>query len=85
MGILLSYSIYSAIILALLYLTYKWVLAGENQHRANRAILLSIYAVSLGSISVHEVDTVVGSTVCRNLNCRNGRRRDAGAGRSRHP
>ena len=47
MGILLSYSIYSAIIMSLLYLTYKWVLAGENQHRANRAILLSIYAVSM--------------------------------------
>ena len=50
MGILLSYSIYSAIIMSLLYLTYKWVLAGENQHRANRAILLSIYAVSMGAI-----------------------------------
>lgn len=47
MGTLFSYSIYSAIIMAMLYLTYKWVLAGENQHRANRAILLSIYAVSM--------------------------------------
>lgn len=47
MGTLFSYSIYSAIIMAMLYLTYKWILAGENQHRANRAILLSIYAVSM--------------------------------------
>ena len=47
MGTLFSYSIYAAIIMAVLYLTYKWILAGENQHRANRAILLSIYAVSM--------------------------------------
>lgn len=32
MGILFSYSLYSSILLSLLYLSYKWVLAGENQH-----------------------------------------------------
>lgn len=72
MGTLLSYSIYSAIIMALLYLTYKWVLAGENQHRANRAILLSIYAVSMGayplmmwvrSLMSHTTRAVSGGTV----------------------
>lgn len=47
MGSLLSYSISSAIVLALLYLTYKWVLASENYHRLNRAILWTIYAVAL--------------------------------------
>lgn len=72
MGILLSYSIYSAIIMSLLYLTYKWVLAGENQHRANRAILLSIYAVSMGayplmawihSLAARSADTLSAATV----------------------
>ncbi|MFG6392338.1 MAG: M56 family metallopeptidase [Candidatus Amulumruptor sp.] len=72
MGSLFSYSIYSAIIMALLYLTYKWVLAGENQHRANRAILLSIYTVSMGaypmmvwlrSLMAHTSDTAVAATV----------------------
>lgn len=48
MGTLLSYSVSSAIVLALLYLTYKWVLASENYHRLNRAILWSIYIVALG-------------------------------------
>lgn len=71
MGILLSYSIYSAIIMSLLYLTYKWVLAGENQHRANRAILLSIYAVSMGayplmawihSLAARSADTLSAAT-----------------------
>ena len=47
MGTLLSYSVSSAIVLALLYLTYKWVLASENYHRLNRAILWSIYIVAL--------------------------------------
>ncbi len=71
MGILLSYSIYSAIIMSLLYLTYKWVLASENQHRANRAILLSIYAVSMGayplmawihSLAARSADTLSAAT-----------------------
>ena len=72
MGSLFSYSIYSAIIMAMLYLTYKWVLAGENQHRANRAILLSIYGVSMSaypmmvwirSLMAHTSDTAVAATV----------------------
>lgn len=50
MGTLLSYSVSSAIVLALLYLTYKWVLASENYHRLNRAILWSIYIVVLGIV-----------------------------------
>lgn len=52
MGALLSYSIYSSILLSLLYLSYKWVLAGENQLRFNRAVLWSIYVVSLAALPV---------------------------------
>lgn len=47
MGHLFAYSLYSGIILLALYLAYKWVLAGENQHRFNRVALWSIYAVAL--------------------------------------
>lgn len=49
MGALFSYSIYSSIILIALYLTYKWVLAGENQHRFNRAVIWMIYVVALAA------------------------------------
>ena len=54
MGTLFSYSVSSAIVLALLYLTYKWVLASENYHRLNRAILWSIYIVALGIVPLSE-------------------------------
>lgn len=47
MGHVFAYSLYSGIILLALYLAYKWVLAGENQHRFNRVALWSIYAVAL--------------------------------------
>lgn len=47
MGHLFAYSLYSGIILLALYLAYKWMLAGENQHRFNRVALWSIYAVAL--------------------------------------
>lgn len=52
MGALFSYSLYSSILLSLLYLTYKWVLAGENQHSFNRVALWGIYAVSLLALPV---------------------------------
>ncbi|MCM1337253.1 MAG: M56 family metallopeptidase [Candidatus Amulumruptor caecigallinarius] len=52
MGTLLSYSIYAGIFLAALYLTYKWVLAGEAQHAANRAILMFIYLTALVALPV---------------------------------
>ena len=47
MGTVLSYSLFSSIILSLLYLTYKWVMAGENQHGFNRGILWAIYGIAL--------------------------------------
>ena len=52
MGSLFSFSLYSSILLALLYLSYKWVLAAENQHSFNRVALWSIYAVSLLALPV---------------------------------
>lgn len=52
MGSLFSFSLYSSILLALLYLSYKWVLADENQHSFNRVALWSIYAVSLLALPV---------------------------------
>lgn len=47
MGEIFSYSIASGILLAAMYLIYKWMLAGENQHRYNRAVLWAIYGASI--------------------------------------
>ncbi|MDE6527506.1 MAG: M56 family metallopeptidase [Muribaculaceae bacterium] len=47
MGTIFAYSLTSALLLATMYLVFKWMLAGENQHRYNRAILWLIYALSL--------------------------------------
>ncbi len=47
MGAIFSYSIASSLLLAAMYLAYKWMLAGENQHRYNRAVLWVIYLVAL--------------------------------------
>lgn len=52
MGAVFSYSLYSSILLALLYLSYKWALAGENQHVYNRTALWLIYAVALLALPV---------------------------------
>ncbi|MCM1256026.1 MAG: M56 family metallopeptidase [Duncaniella sp.] len=52
MGTLFSFSLFSSIILATLYLCYKWVLAGENQHWFNRLTLWGIYTVSLSALPV---------------------------------
>lgn len=54
MGTVLSYSLYSSILLSLLYLTYKWVMAGENQHRYNRVALWLIYIVALTALPAIE-------------------------------
>ena len=47
MGEIFGYSLASALPLALMYLAYKWVLAGENQHKYNRAVLMGVYSVAL--------------------------------------
>lgn len=52
MGTLFSFSLFSSIILATLYLCYKWALAGENQHWFNRMALWGIYTVSLCALPV---------------------------------
>lgn len=52
MGAIFSYSLYSGIILLSLYLCYKWVMSGENQHRFNRLALWVIYTVALLAMPV---------------------------------
>lgn len=47
MGTLLSVSIVTGFLLLLLYPVCRLLLAGENQHAYNRAVLLAVYAVSL--------------------------------------
>lgn len=48
MGLLLSYSIISGLILLALYLTYRLFLARDNQHGFNRGVLLAIYLIAFG-------------------------------------
>lgn len=47
MGHLFAFSLSSSIILAALYLTYKWLLADENAPRRGRVILIIIYLLAL--------------------------------------
>lgn len=47
MGSLFTYSLYSATLLLAFYLIYKILMAEENQHAYNRAILLACYAASI--------------------------------------
>ena len=47
MGSLFSYSICAGLVLAVMYLVYKWLMAAERQHAYNRGLLLGIYAVAL--------------------------------------
>lgn len=46
MGAFLAYSIINGLLLSVLYLSYRVLLARENQPRFNRGVLLAIYAVS---------------------------------------
>ena len=48
MGHIFVYSIESSLLLAAMYLAYKWALASERQHAFNRLVLWSIYAMALG-------------------------------------
>jgi len=47
MGTLFAYSIYSSVLLTVLYLAYKWSMAGEKQTRFNRCAIWSIYITAL--------------------------------------
>ena len=47
MGEIFSYALASSLPLAVMYLIYKWILAGENQHGCNRVLLWCIYGLSL--------------------------------------
>ena len=49
MGQIFAYSLMSALVLMLMYLVYKWILSGENQHGYNRAVLLGIYSISFAA------------------------------------
>lgn len=48
MGSVFAYSLCSSVLLALLYLVYKWLMAGENQHACNRVALLGMLVASVG-------------------------------------
>lgn len=50
MGPLLSFSLASSLVLAALYLPYKWLLSSENMPGQNRATLLLLYLLSLVAV-----------------------------------
>ena len=50
MGTFLSYSIISGILMLAMYLSYRLFLSRDNLHSFNRAVLLSIYAISFLAI-----------------------------------
>ncbi|MDE7472370.1 MAG: M56 family metallopeptidase [Muribaculaceae bacterium] len=50
MGPFLSYSLFSGLCLLSMFFAYKLFLAGENQHRYNRAVLIAIYIVSFTAV-----------------------------------
>ena len=52
MGQILSYSIVTSVILAILYLMYKWLFSGEKQPRYNRAVLWSVYLMAFAAVPV---------------------------------
>lgn len=56
MGTLLSYSLASGLVLASLYMIYKWVMASENQHRFNRGVLIGIYVAAFALPLLMKVD-----------------------------
>lgn len=47
MGGVLAYSVNVALLLAMMYIVYKWLLASESFHAFNRGILLGIYGIAL--------------------------------------
>lgn len=51
----MAYSLYSSIVLSLLYLTYKWIMAPEKQMRLNRTALWSIYLASLAAMPAAKI------------------------------
>ncbi len=46
-GVLFSYTLSSSIVLAMLYLGYKWSLSGKSASCFNRSVIICIYLVSL--------------------------------------
>lgn len=46
MGTIVSYIVQSALVMTMLYLTYKWLMASTTFHTLNRFILLGVYAIS---------------------------------------
>lgn len=50
MGLLTQYALQVSLLLAALYLIYRWTLAGSTFYRFNRISLLAGYAVALGAI-----------------------------------
>ncbi|MDE7377213.1 MAG: M56 family metallopeptidase [Muribaculaceae bacterium] len=55
MGELLSYSILSGLVLLALYLPYQVLLARDNQHAYNRAILLAIYVLAFAAVPMMKI------------------------------
>lgn len=70
MGALFTYTFYSGIFLLAGFLTYRWLLAKENQAKFNRFLILTIfflsflaYPFSLVEIGIKEVEAIGGTEI----------------------
>lgn len=62
MGELFSITLVSGIILLCMYLPYKLLLAGERQHRFNRAVIICMYLVAVTVPLLPRISFPVGET-----------------------
>ena len=62
MGAILSYSLVTSVLLAVLYLMYKWLFAGEKQARYNRVMLWAIYIVAFAAVPAADAVSALTAT-----------------------
>ena len=62
MGASLSYSLVTSVLLAVLYLMYKWLFAGEKQARYNRVMLWAIYIVAFAAVPAADAVSALTAT-----------------------
>lgn len=62
MGELFSITLVSGVMLLCMYLPYKLLLAGERQHRFNRAVIICMYLVAVTVLLLPRISFPVGET-----------------------
>lgn len=68
MGVFLSYSIFSGLLMLAMYLAYRVFLSRDNQHGFNRGVLLCIYALSFLTLPlINALDTATAHSAVNNI------------------